>query len=201
MSLLEKVKKDLVQAASRAYHRGIQTGNGGNLSARVPGDDRMAVKPSGVSFIDCTETNLVITDFDGKIMAGNGQPTREVLLHGFLYRHLPSLGGVVHCHSPWAIGWSYSKRELPAITQHARMKFGIPIPTFDFDTPVVPPEEMPKILSSFSKHPGLPAFLLVGHGIVAVGKDVLEAEHVAEMVEETAQVAWLYEIGKKLSLF
>jgi len=50
----------------------------------------------------------------------------------------------------------------------------------------------------FEKHPTLPAFLLVAHGIVAVGKNVLDAENVAEMVEETAQIAWLREIGKKV---
>lgn len=92
--------KDLIEAAARAYRRGIQTGSGGNLSVRIPGKDWMLVKPSGISFIDCNEKNLVVTDFDGKVVAGSGKPSREALLHGVLYRHLPSIGGVVHCHSP-----------------------------------------------------------------------------------------------------
>ena len=78
------------------------------------------------------------------------------------------------------------------------MKFGVPIATLDVDAPVVPPEEMPRVISLFEKYPTLPAFLLVAHGIVAVGKNVLDAENVAEMVEETAQIAWLREIGKKI---
>jgi len=195
---LEDVEKDLIEAAARAYRRGIQTGSGGNLSARVPGKDLMVVKPSGISFIDCNQENLVVTDFDGKMVAGNGKPSREALLHGVLYRNVPSIGGVVHCHSPWAISWSFSKKDLPLVTHHARMKFGVPIATLDIDAPVVPMEEMPKVTSLFEKHPTLPAFLLVGHGIVAVGKDVLSAENVAELVEETAQIAWLSELGKKV---
>jgi len=195
---LEDVKKDLIEAATRAYRRGIQTGSGGNLSARVPGKDLMVVKPSGISFIDCNQENLVVTDFDGKVVAGSGKPSREALLHGVLYRNVPSIGGVVHCHSPWAISWSFSKKDLPLVTHHARMKFGVPIATLDIDAPVVPLEEMPKVISLFEKHPTLPAFLLVAHGVVAVGKNVLDAENVAEMVEETAQIAWLGEIGKKL---
>jgi len=188
----------LIEAATRAYRRGIQTGSGGNLSARVPGKDLMVVKPSGISFIDCNQENLVVTDFDGKVVAGSGKPSREALLHGVLYRNVPSIGGVVHCHSPWAISWSFSKKDLPLVTHHARMKFGVPIATLDIDAPVVPLEEMPKVISLFEKHPTLPAFLLVAHGVVAVGKNVLDAENVAEMVEETAQIAWLGEIGKKL---
>ena len=41
----------LEEAAHRAYTRGIQTGNGGNLSARA--DFGMIVKSSGGSFADC----------------------------------------------------------------------------------------------------------------------------------------------------
>ena len=65
------------------------------------------------------------------------------------------------------------------------MKFGVPVATLDIDAPVVPAEAMPKVVGLFEEHPTLPAFLLVGHGIVAVGKNVLAAEHVAELVEET----------------
>jgi L-ribulose-5-phosphate 4-epimerase len=198
MNGLGEVAKDLIEAAARAYRRGIQTGSGGNLSARIPGKDLMVVKPSGISFIDCNEKNLVVTDFDGKVVAGSGKPSREALLHGVLYRNVPSIGGVVHCHSPWATSWSFSKQDLPLVTHHARMKFGVPIATLDVDAPVVPPEEMPRVIGLFEKHPTLPAFLLVAHGIVAVGKNVLDAENVAEMVEETAQIAWLREIGKKV---
>jgi L-ribulose-5-phosphate 4-epimerase len=198
MNGLGEVAKDLIEAAARAYRRGIQTGSGGNLSARIPGKDLMVVKPSGISFIDCNEKNLVVTDFDGKVVAGSGKPSREALLHGVLYRHVPTIGGVVHCHSPWATSWSFSKQDLPLVTHHARMKFGVPIATLDVDAPVVPPEEMPRVIGLFEKHPTLPAFLLVAHGIVAVGKNVLDAENVAEMVEETAQIAWLREIGKKI---
>jgi L-ribulose-5-phosphate 4-epimerase len=198
MNGLGEVAKDLIEAAARAYRRGIQTGSGGNLSARIPDQDLMVVKPSGISFIDCNEKNLVVTDFDGKVVAGSGKPSREALLHGVLYRNVPSVGGVVHCHSPWAISWSFSKQDLPLVTHHARMKFGVPIATLDVDAPVVPLEEMPRVIGLFEKHPTLPAFLLVAHGIVAVGKNVLDAENVAEMVEETAQIAWLREIGKKV---
>jgi len=194
-----QTKRQLIEAAARAYRRGIQTGNGGNLSARLPGEDLMVVKPSGVSFIDCNETNLVITDFDGRLVAGSGKPTREALLHGALYRHVPSIGGVVHCHAPWAVAWSLSKRDLPMLAYHARMKLGGPVTTLDIQTPAVSAEDMPRVLELFAKCPALSAFLLVAHGIVATGSNVLEAEHAAELVEETAQIAWLNEIARKMS--
>lgn len=52
----------------------------------------------------------------------------------------------------------------------------------------------------FEKTPNIQAFLLADHGVVAMGKDPLTAEHTAELVEETAQVAILDKIVEKLGL-
>lgn len=49
-----KIAENLVIASKRAYNRGIQTGSGGNVSARIPGTETMLVKASGGSLGDCT---------------------------------------------------------------------------------------------------------------------------------------------------
>lgn len=185
--------ENLALAAQRAYTRGIQTGSGGNLSARVSGN-LMLVKSSGGSFADCDASGngFVLTDLDGEVQEGlPGTPTREVFLHGLMYKLRPDVNGIVHSHSPWAITWSFTKQELPMITQHLKLKFKSPIPVLDIDSPMVRPEDEGPITALFTKTPKLPAFILVGHGVVALGKDALEAEHNAELVEETAQIAVL----------
>lgn len=196
---LQIAKAQFMEAARRAYVRGIQTGNGGNISVRVPGENLMVVKPSGVSLIDCSPENLTVTDFDRKIVEGTRKPTRECVLHGELYKHFPAIGGIVHTHSPWAIAWSFTGRDLPLLTMHTRLKLGHPVPVRFFSSPQgVLLEEMPEILRLFQEKPDLTAFILGAHGVVAVGPDVLEAEHTAELIEETAQVAFLYELGTRL---
>ncbi|MGM9521150.1 MAG: class II aldolase/adducin family protein [Oscillospiraceae bacterium] len=190
-------------AAHRAYTRGLQTGSGGNISARSAAGRTMIVKSSGGSFADCDRDGggFVETAFDGTIVPGQtGKPTREVFLHGLLYQY-ESVGGVVHTHSPWAVAWSYGKKPLPAVTLHAGLKLGGDIPVLDVKTASVGEADGPMIQALFRQNPKLPAFILVGHGIVAVGKDVLEAEHNAELVEETAQVALLKGICEKLSVY
>ena len=52
----------------------------------------------------------------------------------------------------------------------------------------------------YIENPDLPGFLLVDHGLVAVGKDAINAEHTAELIEETAQVAILKVTVSKLGL-
>ena len=191
MKRIKTIKDEMILAAARAYTRGIQTGSGGNFSARVPNQNSMIVKSSGGSFMDAARSNLIITDFDGKVLEGKGKPTREVMLHGLLYKIAPQVNGVMHCHAPWSIGWAATRRPLEGITLHTQLKFGCAIDVLDISTPMVNADDFHLVEALFEKNPGLPAFLLVDHGIVAVGDTVLNAEHNAELVEETAMVAFL----------
>ncbi len=195
-----KIAENLVIASKRAYNRGIQTGSGGNVSARIPGTETMLVKASGDSLGDCTPEGFLITDFDGNLIEGQGKPTREALLHGYIYRLRPDIHAVVHVHSPYAIGWSSSKKDLPLVTWHARLKNPADYPTLDVHGAMVRPEDIPMVEEMFRKTPDISAFLLADHGVVAMGKDPLSAEHVAELVEETAQVAILNKLVERLGL-
>ena len=69
------IKKELLACAQRAYTIGLQTGNGGNLSIRVPGTDLMIIKGSGYSFGECTPDNLVTVNMQGEIIEGPGKPS------------------------------------------------------------------------------------------------------------------------------
>lgn len=194
----------LETAAQRAYTRGVQTGSGGNLSARVPGVDQMIVKSSGGSFADCARdgNGFILTDFLGeKVNDAPGRPTREAFLHGLIYQLSPKTGGVVHCHSPWAITWSFSGKPLPMVTQHLKLKFKCELPMIDIPSPMVRPEDSSLIEKELNSNPELPAFILIGHGVVALGKDVLAAEHNAELVEETAMIAVLSRLCKASGLY
>lgn len=201
-----KIYEQLEIAAHRAYARGIQTGNGGNCSARMEGG--MIVKSSGGSLADCNKEGegFVETTLDGTVLAPEGgKPTREVFLHGLMYKIADELGinvgGVMHCHSPWAISWSYSKKALPMTTLHMQLKVGCDLPVVDVKTASVQPEDEPAIRRLFEENPKLSGFILVGHGVVALGKDILAAEHMAELFEETAQIAITKAACEKLGIY
>lgn len=197
---VKKIAEELVIACKRAYTRGIQTGSGGNVSARIPGKELMLVKASGSSFADSTPDGFVITDFDGNLVEGEGKPTREALLHGLLYRICPKVNAVVHVHSPYSIAWASTGKALPRTTWHAKLKVCTDYPTLDVPAAVVGKEYFPLVEEIYNEYPELPGFLLADHGIVAVGKDAINAEHAAELMEETAQVAILKAAVSKLGL-
>lgn len=191
---------DLTTAAYRAYNRGIQTGSGGNLSACVQGEDIMIVKSSGGSFSDCTDKGhgWIAMCYDGKVLEGEkGKPTREWKLHSILLEHLKGCNAVVHTHSPYTIAWAHYNSILPMVTWHSDLKIGQAIPVLDIPSAVVSEEESYKILKIFQDNTKLPAVILKGHGIVAIGKNAIEAEHMTELIEETAKIAVLQKILKE----
>lgn len=193
---LNRLKDEMILAAKRAYMRGIQTGSGGNFSARIPGEALMVVKSSGGSFADSDRQNLLVTDFNGNVVLGKGRPTREALLHGFIYSIAPNAGGIMHCHSPWSITWASTGKPLDEVTLHTQLKFGCPVEVLDIKTPVVEEKDFVLIEKLFEKNPNLPAFILADHGIVAVGNSIINAEHNAQLVEETAMIAVLKKLLK-----
>ncbi len=183
---------EAIEAAAHKFYRlRYQMGDGGNLSVRVPDAPLMIVKGTDVSFEEVSAKTLVLCDFDGTVQAGEIRPSKEALLHGALYRCLPEIGAVMHCHSPWATAWAAGHDELALSTHHAELKFFRQVPVFDTRSYAVPKEFFPQITGYFQAEPRRNAFLLRMHGQVTMAKDMRKAAYLAELVEETAQIAIL----------
>ena len=191
---IEQVKKELLACARRAYAIGLQTGNGGNLSARPAGTDQVIIKSSGTSFGECTMDNLVTVNLDGEMIDGPGRPSREIKTHLAIYRLRPDVNGIFHSHSPWAIAYAEDADHLPPLALHAQSKLGV-IPVLKVDGHA--DEAVEKAVEDLLKaHAGLKAFVQAKHGIFGLAPTITLAEHHAELVEETAQIGWLVELKK-----
>lgn len=191
-----QLREDLEKACHQAASVGIQTGSGGNVSARIPEQELMLVKASGSGFADASVDGFVITDFEGKLVEGAGKPTREALLHGLIYKNYPKVQAVVHTHSPYSIALAHFCKEIERVTWHSQLKIVNSIPVIDIPSAMVRSEDIPVVEELFSHNAELKAFVLKGHGLVAFGKSIIDAEQTAELVEETAMIAFLERLGK-----
>ena len=190
-----QVKKDIVACARRAYDIGLQTGNGGNLSSRIDGTDRIIIKPSGYSFGECTTANLITVNLAGEQLDGEGRPSRELLTHLAIYNARPDVLGIFHCHSPWAIACAEFDSRIPCVSLHAAAKIGsIPVLKVAGHADQSVKNAVAELLS---QTPGLTAFVQARHGIFSLAGSITLAEHTAELVEETAQIAWLISSRKQ----
>ncbi len=192
---LEDVKREVIEAARRAYAIGLQTGNGGNLSSRVAGTDRVLIKASGESFGECTPGSLVAVSLRGEILEGAGPPSREVLTHLAVYNARPDVMGIFHCHAPWSIACAEFAEDIPCLAHHAAAKIGcIPVLRTEGHADRVVVEAVHGLLG---RHPGVKAFVQARHGIFSMAGSIRQAEHQAELVEETAKIAWLVAVRNR----
>ena len=185
--ILEKMRV-LMDVAKRAFKAQLQTGTGGNISIRLNQRDKVVIKPSGVGFVECNESNLLVVDLESNVLQGDAKPSKDMPFHLGIYRERPDVNGIVHVHSPWATAWAAAGHEIPPITVQARAKLGrIPL------VPVGPDggNQTPQSVIDTFNDPTILAAILENHGSVGVGKNLLAAEHIVELVEETAHIAWI----------
>ena len=93
-------------------------------------------------------------------------------------------------HSPYSILISLNDRQLELITLHSQLKLKKPVKVVDVTTQAVTQEELPKVFKVLDTEPETAAIILKGHGIVAISSSAVKAGQIAELIEETAMIAW-----------
>ncbi len=182
-------KKDaLIASARRCFDLGLQTNAGGNLSVRLASRDAIVIKPSGVGFAECTRDNLQVVHLDGTIEVSAYKPSKDLGFHLDLYRIRGDINAIVHCHSPWATGYASAGIEIPCLTVQTIEKLGR-MPLIPLSKEGGPQTDVD--ISPFFKDPSVKAAVLANHGTIGVGKDLISAQYLAEIIEETAHIAYV----------
>lgn len=183
-------KNAYIAASHRAFACGLAAASGGNISVRLAQNDRMLVKPSGITLGEASEENLIVTDLHGQLVEGNIKPTKETILHGGLYRLLPHIGGIVHVHPVYSIMCANTFDEMPLVTKQMKQIMTENVPVCKIKNNTVDEDGMRMIYNMLEIRPNICCFLLEEHGVVSFAKTVAEAENNAELVEENARVYW-----------
>ena len=176
----------LIAAARRCFDLRLQTNAGGNLSARF--GDSILIKPSGIGFAEVTRDNLQTVHLDGTIEPSPFAPSKDLGFHLDLYRVRPEIRAVIHCHSPWATGYASAGLEIPCLTVQTIEKIGR-MPLIPLSPTGGPQTECD--ISPIFKESAIVAATLANHGTVAIGKTLNQAVHLAEIIEETAHIAFV----------
>src|SRR4029079_7708552 len=174
--------------AERPRH-GLVAWTSGNLSARVSGEDLMVIKASGIAFDELTPEHIVVCDLHGRAVDGDLAPSIDASTHGYVYRHMPEVGGVAHTHSPYATAWSARGESIPCVLTAMADEFGGDIPIGPFA--LIGDEEIGRgIVETLCAHRS-PAVLMRSHGVFSVGSTAREALKAAVMCEDAARTVHL----------
>jgi L-ribulose-5-phosphate 4-epimerase len=162
----------------------------GNISARVPDEDLMVIKPSGVSYDDLTPESMVVCDLHGKPYGENAlSPSSDTLTHAYIYRHMPQVGGIVHTHSPYATAWAAHGEPIPCVITAMADEFGGEIPVGPF-APIGDDQIGRAVVETLSGRRS-PAVLMKSHGVFTVGSSARAAVKAAVMCEDVARTVYL----------
>lgn len=202
MSSYTHIQQEAYEANMQLPKLGLVLFTFGNVSAADRSLGAFAIKPSGVPYEDLSPDKMVIVDFEGNIIAGNGRPSSDTKTHAVLYKHWETVGGIVHTHSTYATAWAQSQRDIPIFgTTHADYN--------TVDIPCAAPMDDKMIKGDYEYETGLQIInclknkqlnyeelqmILVGnHAPFTWGKDAGKAVHNSAVLEFIAKMALLTE--------
>ena len=196
--MLEELKQKVYEANMELPRRGLVTYTWGNVSGIDREKGLFVIKPSGVEYDELKPEDLVVMDLQGNKVEGDMNPSSDTKTHLVLYNAFPQLGGIVHTHSPYAVGWAQAGRDIPCYgTTHADYFYG-PIPCARHLTQEELDEDYEMntgklIVEEFQARgidPGaVPAVICHSHGPFTWGKDAAQAVYHAVVLEEVAKMA------------
>ncbi len=93
----------LAKTGLDAVGRGLVVASGGNLSARVPGQDAFVVTAAGTWLDRLVPEDFSIIDLQGSVLGGNKRPSSEWKLHWRTYQVRPDVNAIVHLHPQVAV--------------------------------------------------------------------------------------------------
>jgi L-ribulose-5-phosphate 4-epimerase len=187
---LSHLREEVYRANMALLERGLVMATFGNVS----GIDRdlgiMIIKPSGVAYGDLSPENMVAVDLEGRVVAGELNPSSDTRTHLGLYRGFPAIGGVAHTHSRCATAWAQARRPLPCLgTTHADTFYGeVPCTELIRDDQITgdyEAETAVQILETFGRcdYRAVPGVLVAAHGPFTWGKTPEKAVYHSQILE------------------
>jgi len=183
--VIKQIRREVCDLHAELPRNDLVVWTAGNVSARVPGQDLLVIKPSGVSYDELTPENMVVCDLDANLVEGEHSPSSDTAAHAYVYKHMPDVNGVVHTHSTYATAWAARGEPIPCVLTMMGDEFGGEIPVGPFA--LIGDDSIGHgIVSTLSGHRSK-AVLMQNHGPFTIGKSAKAAVKAAVLCEEVAR--------------
>lgn len=177
------LRKQIVKCCQRLDQLGFVAATDGNVSARLD-DGRIMITPSMLSKGEIKESQLLICNPEGSVLAGRGKPSSEIKMHLYVYRMRPDIKAVVHAHPTTSTAFAAAGIPLlDPVLPEVILTVG-PVPLAKYATPST--DEVPRSIAPYIKTHN--AILLANHGVLTFGNNLDEALHRMERVEHLARI-------------
>jgi ribulose-5-phosphate 4-epimerase/fuculose-1-phosphate aldolase len=193
------LRVDLAAAFHLAVANNLHEAIANHFSAVLPDGQHFLVNPFGLHFSEITASNLIVCDFDGKVIKGKGEPSASAHhIHAPIHRLVPRARVLLHTHQPYATALTMIAGGRLEWALHTTCRFyGRVAYDTDYDGVALSDtvgERMAKILGDAD------VLFLGNHGVITAAPTVSQAFDDLYFVERAAQTQILaMSTGKPLT--
>ncbi len=183
-----QARVDLAACLRTAARHGLEEGICNHFSAVVPGHpDLFLVNRLGYAFEEASASNLLICDFDGNVLSGDGEPEATAFyIHARLHRMSPRVGAAFHTHMPNATALSMLEGEPLVWAGQTALKFyGRTVVDEDYNGLALDEREGDRIAAVLGDNDIL---FMKNHGVMVCAVNIAEAWDDLYYLERAAEV-------------
>ena len=170
-----QARVDLAACFREAARLGMQEGICNHLSAMVPGSDGLfLVNPYGWAFAEVTASRLLVCDFNGRVVQGEGEPEATAFyIHARLHMRLPRARAAFHTHMPNATAMAMLDGPPLLWAGQTALKFwGRTVVDEDYGGLALDEAEGDRIAASIGE---ADISFMRNHGVMVLGASIAEA--------------------------
>lgn len=172
---LAETRLDLAACLRQAARLGLHEGVCNHFSAMVPGSEAyFVVNPLGYGFHEATASRLLVCDFDGNVVEGEGEvEATAFFIHARLHRHDPRARVAFHTHMPNATALAMLEGPPLSFAIQSSLKFhGRIAVDEDYQGLALDSAEGDRIARAVD---GRPIVFLKNHGVMVTAPTIAEA--------------------------
>lgn len=188
-------RKEVAKFMRRLYNHGLTTTSGGNVSLRIE-ENLIAITPTATDKGNMKWKEVGLMTMSGENLTPDLKPSIESEMHLSVYK-TKSAKAIVHAHPTFATAFTAMKNRINInLTAEACAILGEPL--------VVPyalmgTKKLAELVAKFIEKSDI--LLLENHGVLTIGKNLLQAFDKIEVLENAARMTLIVDFeGKKSAL-
>jgi L-fuculose-phosphate aldolase len=183
--------KEIAYFMRRLYKQRLTTTSGGNISARC--GNNVLITPSATDKGRMEGKQIGCMDLNGNIVGAKFKPTIESRMHLEIYKRRPDVQAVVHAHPVTAGAFAASCRKIStAYLAEAYVVLGNIVYA---EYCCQGTEELAELIGNSAA--GANCIVMRNHGVITLGRSLLEAFDRLEVLENAAQTTMICETALK----
>lgn len=169
MSEIADLKKKLAMSSRMLFNAGL-VDYSGHISVRIPNTEHFFILPHPVSRATVAVEDLVVADFEGRLVEGRYNPPSEVFMHARAYKARGDIRSVAHLHNHMVAVLSMVDKPFYPASSNPGAFFGSgPMPVYMDPALIHTIEQGDAVARALGERD---AVILRGHGSMVVGQAI-----------------------------